>query len=155
MMKWWWSGMVLAGLAVGAQAQEMTPGQWEGQMSFSINGKPVSMPDEQGRQHASVTHTDCIAPKDAADVRAAFERSFVRDMPGCRITRWSHTLGTLKVAVSCDATHTGGPGTMEASGPLSATRFDIAGTSRVQHPQFGPVTSGFRYQGRYLGACKS
>ncbi|AXV78395.1 MULTISPECIES: DUF3617 domain-containing protein [Ralstonia solanacearum species complex] len=154
-MKLWWSGMLLAGLAVGAQAQEMTPGLWEGQTSFSVNGKPVAIPDEQGRQRASVTHTDCLTPKDAADVRSAFERSFARDMPGCRITRWSHVLGTLKVAVSCDGTHTGGVGTMEASGPLSATRFDISGASRFQHPQFGPMTSGFRYQGRYLGACKS
>ncbi len=154
-MKLWWSGMVLAGLAACVQAQELTPGLWAGQVSFSVNGKPVAVPDEQGRSRTSVMHTDCLAAKDTADVRSAFERSFARDMPGCRITRWSHTLGTLKVAVSCDGTHTGGAGTMEASGPLSSTRFDISGTSHVQHPQFGPMTSGFRYQGRYLGACKS
>ena len=46
-------------------------------------------------------------------------------------------------------------GVFIASGPLTPTSYNISGNGQYQHPQFGPMKSGFHYQGRYLGACKS
>ncbi|NMV42138.1 DUF3617 domain-containing protein [Ralstonia insidiosa] len=154
-MKSWLSSALLTGLAVCAYAQEVTPGQWEDKTSYTVNGKPLAIPDEHGRQVSVHTSTGCLASKDAGDVRATMERNMARDMPGCRLTQWNYVAGTLKVKVNCDAGAQGGTGTLEGSGPLSANRYDISGTGRSQHPQFGPMTIGFRYQGRYVGACKS
>ena len=49
-MKLWHSGVLLAGLTLGAHAQEVTPGLWESTTSATLNGKPLPHFDEQGRQ---------------------------------------------------------------------------------------------------------
>ncbi|MHA6820335.1 DUF3617 domain-containing protein [Ralstonia pseudosolanacearum] len=154
-MKPWLSGAVLASLALCAHAQEVKPGLWEGKASYTANGQPVVIQDEHGRPKSTVVSKRCLAGKDAGDVRAMMERNLFKDMPGCRLSRWDYALGTLKVTVSCDDSARGGAGTLEGSGPLSADRYDIAGAGRGQNPQFGPMNLGFRYQGRYVGACKS
>ncbi|CAJ0808058.1 hypothetical protein LMG19083_04650 [Ralstonia psammae] len=156
-MKLWCGGVLLAGLAgltLGAHAQEVTPGLWESTTSVTLNGKPLPHFDDQGRQVASRPERGCLNANDAGDVRAMFERSIRRDQQGCKLTRWNYTLGTLKVTLSCEDPQ-GGKGVLEASGPLTPTSYNISGNGQYQHPQFGPMKSGFHYQGRYLGACKS
>ncbi|KHK57262.1 hypothetical protein PI87_08525 [Ralstonia sp. A12] len=154
-MKSWLSGALLAGLAIGAHAQEVKPGLWEDKTSYTVNGKPLVLPDERGRQISTIVSKGCLASKDAGDVRTLMERNMLKDMPGCKLSRWDYAGGTLKVTVSCSDSARGGAGTLEGSGPLSADRYDISGTGRSQHPQLGPMNIGFRYQGRYMGACKS
>ena len=141
-MKSWLSGALLAGLAVCVHAQEVKPGLWEDKASY-------------GRQISTIVTKGCLASKDAGDVRAKMERNMLKEMPGCQLSRWDYAGGTLKVTVSCSDSARGGAGTLEGSGPLTADRYDISGTGRAQHPQYGPMTLGFRYQGRYVGACKS
>jgi len=154
-MKPWWSGALLLGAAICAQAQEVKPGLWEDKASYVVNGKPMLVPDAHGRPVPTIVTTGCLASKDAGDARARMEQSMLKDMPGCRLSRWDYAGGTLKVKVTCDGGAQGGAGTLEGSGPLSADHYDIAGTGRSQHPQMGAITIGFRYQGRLLGACKS
>ncbi len=154
-MKSWLSGALLAGLAVCVHAQEVKPGLWEDKASYTVNGKPVVLPDEHGRQISTIVTKGCLASKDAGDVRAKMERNMLKEMPGCQLSRWDYAGGTLKVTVSCSDSARGGAGTLEGSGPLTADRYDISGTGRAQHPQYGPMTLGFRYQGRYVGVCKS
>ncbi|WP_296226843.1 DUF3617 domain-containing protein [Ralstonia sp. UBA689] len=154
-MKLWLSCAALAGLAISAHAQEVKPGLWEDKASYTVNAKPLVIPDERGRQSSTIVSKNCLASKDAGDARALMERNMLKDMPGCRLSRWDYTLGMLKVTVSCDDSARGGSGTLEGSGPLTASHYDISGTGHGQNPQVGPMTLGFRYQGRYLGACKS
>nr|CUV14033.1 conserved protein of unknown function [Ralstonia solanacearum] len=154
-MKPWVSGALLAGLALCAHAQEVKPGLWEGKASYTANGQPFVIQDEHGRPKSTLVSKRCLAGKDAGDVRTMMERDLLKDMPGCRLSRWGYALGMLKVTVSCDASARGGAATLEGSGPLSADRYDISGEGRGQNPQFGPMHLGFRYQGRYVGACKS
>lgn len=154
-MKLWLSSAMLAGLAICAHAQEVKPGLWEDKASYTVNGKPLVVPDEHGRPSSTLVSKGCLASKDAGNVRAVMERNMLKDMPGCRLSRWDYALGTLKVTVSCDDSARGGSGTLEGSGPLTDSHYDISGTGRGQNPQVGPMTLGFRYQGRHLGACKS
>jgi len=153
-MKLWWSGVLLAGLAMSAQAQEVKPGLWESTTSVTLNGKPFPHVDEQGRQVPNRPERGCVGANDAGNIRDRIERNMLKDMHGCAVTRWNYALGTLKVSMSCEDPQ-GGKGSLDASGPLTATSFDITGSGHYQHPQYGPMTSGFHYQGRYLGACKS
>lgn len=153
-MKLWWSGVLLAGLAMSTQAQEVKPGLWESTTSVTLNGKPFPHVDEQGRQVPNRPERGCVSANDAGNIRDRIERNMLKDMHGCAVTRWNYALGTLKVSMSCEDPQ-GGKGTLDASGPLTATSFDITGSGHYQHPQYGPMTSGFHYQGRYLGACKS
>ncbi|WP_426398891.1 DUF3617 domain-containing protein [Ralstonia sp. R-29] len=156
-MKLWCSGVLLAALAalsLGAYAQEVTPGLWESTTSLTLNGKPLPHVDEQGRQVPSRPERGCLSANDASDIRATFERNIRRDHGSCSLTRWNYAVGTLKVSLSCTDPQ-GGKGVLEASGPLTPTTFNITGNGQYQHPQYGPMKSGFHYQGRYLGACKS
>jgi hypothetical protein len=154
-MKPWLPGVLLCSIAICAHAQEVKPGLWEDKVSYTVNGKPVVIPDEHGRPSSTIVSTGCLASKDAGDARTRMERSMLKDMRGCRLTRWDYAGGNLKVKIKCDGTAQGGAGTLEGSGPLSADRYDISGTGRSQHPQLGPMTLGFHYQGRHLGACKA
>lgn len=154
-MKAWVGGALLAGLVVCAHAQEMTPGQWESTTTMSLNGKPIAIPDAHGRTRQAIIDRNCLAARDAGDIRTALERSMTANMPGCRVSRWNYTLGTLKATLTCDAGAPSGSGSVDVSGPVSPRQYDLTGNGRFQHPQMGPMTSGFRYQGRYVGACKS
>jgi len=154
-MKPWLSGALLCTLAICAHAQEVKPGLWEDKASYSLNGQPLVIPDEHGRPLSTFVSKGCLASTDASSVRTVMERNMRKDMPGCHLTRWDYGLGMLKIAVSCDATARSGPGTLEGSGPVTSDRYDVSGTGHSQNPQLGPVTIGFRYQGRHLGACKS
>jgi hypothetical protein len=120
----------------------------------TLNGKPFPHVDEQGRQVPNRPERGCVSANDAGNIRDRIERNMLKDMHGCAVTRWNYALGTLKVSMSCEDPQ-GGKGSLDASGPLTATSFDITGSGHYQHPQYGPMTSGFHYQGRYLGACKS
>lgn len=155
MMKRWLGGTLLTGLALCAHAQALKPGLWEDKTSYTVNGQPYVIPDAHGRPASTLVTTGCLASKDAGDARTRVEQSLLKDMPGCRLTRWDHAGGTLKVKITCDASAPGGAGTLEGSGALSASHYDVSGTGRGQNPQFGPMLLGFRYQGRHLGACKS
>lgn len=154
-MKSGFCGALLCAIAVGAHAQEVKPGLWEDKASYTLNGKPLVLSDEHGRPISTFVSKGCLASADAGNVRAVMERNMLKDMPGCHLTRWDYAPGTLKVRVSCDATARSGPGTLEGSGPVTADRHDVSGTGHSQNPQLGPVTVGFRDQGRHLGACKS
>ncbi|ANA33588.1 hypothetical protein R82526_04081 [Ralstonia mannitolilytica] len=154
-MKAWVRGALLAGLATCAHAQEMASGQWESKTTISVNGKPIAIPDAQGRTRQALVDRNCLAAKDAGDIRTALERSMTANMPGCHVSRWDYAAGMLKATLTCDASAPGGAGSVNISGPVSARQYDLTGNGHFQHPQMGPMTSGFRYQGRYVGACKS
>lgn len=154
-MKAWVHGALLAGLATCAHAQEMTPGQWESTTTITVNGKPIAIPDAQGRARQALVDRHCLAAKDAGDIRTTLEQSMMANMPGCHVSRWNYAAGVLRATLTCDASAPGGSGSVNISGPVSSERYDLTGNGRFQHPQMGPMASGFRYQGRYVGACKA
>ncbi|MEN2468842.1 MULTISPECIES: DUF3617 domain-containing protein [Burkholderia] len=135
----------LAGFAVSAFAQTVSPGVWHDETAYTLNGKPLpqasgSMPDQ------------CLTDADAKDLRKTMAARMQRDNVNCTITHWDYAGTTLKVALSCANEQGHGNGTV--TGAVTPTSYDLKGQLRGQHAQAGAYTLAWTWRGKRVGDCQ-
>ncbi|KML54472.1 hypothetical protein VL15_21035 [Burkholderia cepacia] len=135
----------LAGFAVSAFAQTVSPGVWHDETAYTLNGKPLpqasgSMPDQ------------CLTDADAKNLRKTMAARMQRDNVNCTITHWDYAGTTLKVALACANEQEHGNGTV--TGAVTPTSYDLKGQLRGQHAQAGAYTLAWTWRGKRVGDCQ-
>jgi|GEM_PF-699001 len=135
----------LAGFAVSAVAQTVSPGIWHDEAAYTLNGRPLpqgpdSMPDQ------------CLTEADAKNLRKTLESRMQRDNVRCTVTNWNYAGTTLKVALAC--ANEQGRGNATVTGDVTPTRYDLKGQLHGQHAQAGAFTLAWTWRGKRVGDCR-